>query len=270
MTFSRFLARLSLDTEVGTAFSDTRIRLLEAIEREGSINRAAKTVPLSYKSAWDAIDTMNNLAAEPLVVRVANGRQGGGTRLTDYGRRIVAIYRLLEIECQSALDRLSERLDEITGSDIQSFQHLMHSMSLKSSACNQFAGIVTDLRADGVDYEVHIRLDAKNKIAAIITKASVENLELAIGKEIFAWIKSSSVMLITERSFKLTASNVLWGEVTKIQQGPLTSEVTLTLPSGHPVVCVISTESCKTMSFVPGQEAGAFFSPSSVILAAYG
>ena len=56
MTATRFLARMSLDTDVGTALSDTRIRLLEAVEREGSINRAAKAVPLSYKAAWDAID----------------------------------------------------------------------------------------------------------------------------------------------------------------------------------------------------------------------
>ena len=90
MTATRFLARMSLDTDVGTALSDTRIRLLEAVEREGSINRAAKAVPLSYKAAWDAIDTMNNLAPEPLMVRVAGGRQGGGTQLTDYGRRRIA------------------------------------------------------------------------------------------------------------------------------------------------------------------------------------
>jgi len=270
MTATRFLARMSLDTAAGTALSDTRIRLLEAVEREGSINRAAKAVPLSYKAAWDAIDTMNNLAPEPLVVRVAGGRQGGGTQLTDYGRRIVAMYRALEIEYQTALDRLSARLNEVTGGDIQSFQHLMHSMSMKTSARNQFAGTVTGLRVGGVDYEVRIRLDADNEITAIITKGSADNLELAIGKEIFALVKSSSVMLTTERSLRLTARNQLWGEVVEIHEGPVNNEVTLALPSGRSVTCVVTAESCEALGLAPGVEACAFFKSSSVILAAYG
>ncbi|MCC7059524.1 MAG: winged helix-turn-helix domain-containing protein, partial [Burkholderiaceae bacterium] len=57
-----------------------RIALLEAIHSEGSITRAARKVGLSYKAAWDAIDTMNNLAAEPLVTRVTGGKGGGSTR----------------------------------------------------------------------------------------------------------------------------------------------------------------------------------------------
>ncbi|HYQ38030.1 MAG TPA: LysR family transcriptional regulator, partial [Pseudomonas sp.] len=134
---TRFLARMSLETDVGTALSDTRIRLLEEIALKGSINQAAKAVPLSYKAAWDAVDTMNNLAPEPLVERITGGRQGGGTRLTDYGRRIVAMYRALELEYQAALDRLSSRLDQVGAGDIQSFQRLMHRMSMKSSARNQ-------------------------------------------------------------------------------------------------------------------------------------
>ncbi|MCA8155221.1 LysR family transcriptional regulator, partial [Burkholderia contaminans] len=44
----------------------TRIALLAAIGDTGSITRAAKAVGLSYKAAWDAVDTMNNLAGEPL------------------------------------------------------------------------------------------------------------------------------------------------------------------------------------------------------------
>ena len=34
---------------------------------------------MSYKAAWDAIDTMNNLAGTALVVRATGGRGGGGT-----------------------------------------------------------------------------------------------------------------------------------------------------------------------------------------------
>ena len=71
----RLRGKLEVDTELGTFLGDTRIRLLEAIAKHGSISQAAKAVPLSYKAAWDAIDAMNNLAEHPLVTRVT----GGGT-----------------------------------------------------------------------------------------------------------------------------------------------------------------------------------------------
>ena len=78
--------KLEVETEFGAFLGDTRIRLLEAIAIHGSISQAAKKVPLSYKAAWDAIDNMNNLAEQPLVLRSAGGRQGGGTQLTAYGK----------------------------------------------------------------------------------------------------------------------------------------------------------------------------------------
>ncbi|HLN90349.1 MAG TPA: LysR family transcriptional regulator, partial [Patescibacteria group bacterium] len=46
-----------------------RIGLLEAIDRCGSISRAAREVGISYKTAWDAVDAMNNAAEKPLVRR---------------------------------------------------------------------------------------------------------------------------------------------------------------------------------------------------------
>ena len=100
----RLRGKLEVESEFGTFLGDTRIRLLEAIERHGSISQAAKAVPLSYKAAWDAVDAMNNLADQPLVVRSTGGKHGGGTLLTDHGRKVVALYRALETEYQAALD----------------------------------------------------------------------------------------------------------------------------------------------------------------------
>ena len=79
------LSRLSLNTRDGFFAGESRIRLLEAVQAQGSITRAAKALPMSYKAAWDAIDAMNNLSEQALVARVAGGRQGGGTRLTEAG-----------------------------------------------------------------------------------------------------------------------------------------------------------------------------------------
>ena len=59
---AKLIGRFGVDTGFGNFLGDTRIRLLEQIDAFGSISRAAKEVPLSYKAAWDAIDAMNNLA----------------------------------------------------------------------------------------------------------------------------------------------------------------------------------------------------------------
>ena len=75
-----------------------RMALLRAVVAHGSITQAAKAFGMSYKAAWDAIDTMNNLAGEPLVERVAGGKGGGGTRLTPRGQQLVENFRRIEAE----------------------------------------------------------------------------------------------------------------------------------------------------------------------------
>src|SRR5512135_732899 len=87
--------------------SDVRIALLEQIGETGSISQAAKVVGISYKTAWDAVDTMNNLSGEPLVERVAGGKGGGGTLLTDTARRLIETYRLVQQEHERFLASLS-------------------------------------------------------------------------------------------------------------------------------------------------------------------
>src|SRR5574343_1693050 len=117
----KLVGKLTVDTEFGTFLGDTRIRLLEAISRYGSISQAAKAVPLSYKAAWDAVDAMNNLSEQPLVIRSTGGKHGGGTQLTDYGRKVIALYRALEAEYQAALDRLTASMNEGEASDFKQF-----------------------------------------------------------------------------------------------------------------------------------------------------
>ena len=118
----RLRGKLQVDTEFGTFLGDTRIRLLESIDIHGSITQAAKAVPLSYKAAWDAIDVMNNLADHPLVIRSTGGRHGGGTLLTDYGRKVVVLYRALEAEYQAALDRMAASMSSDQSGDLQQFR----------------------------------------------------------------------------------------------------------------------------------------------------
>ena len=76
----------------------SRIGLLAAIGETGSITSAAKAVGMSYKGAWDAVDTMNNLAGEPLVVRSTGGKGGGGTTLTPRALKLIDTFRWTAID----------------------------------------------------------------------------------------------------------------------------------------------------------------------------
>jgi molybdate transport system regulatory protein len=259
-----------LDIRTGTAayLGDTRVRLLEAIAEHGSISQAAKQVPLSYKAAWDAVDAMNNLAEQPLVERSTGGKAGGGTRLTEHGRRVVALYRAMQAESQRGLDRATALLgQQLPEGDAASFQRLLRRLALRSSARNQFAGSVSALRAGPVDVEVVIRLDDRLELAAVVTQESAELLGLAVGREVVAMVKASSVMLVVDEALRISARNRFWGTVSRIVDGPVNAEVTLELGQGRSAVAVVTAESVRTMGLAEGVRAGAVFKVSSVILA---
>lgn len=263
----RLTGRIEVQTDLGSFLGDTRVRLLEEIERHGSITQAAKRVPLSYKAAWDAVDTMNNLADAPLVERSTGGRAGGGTSLTDYGRRVVALYRAVEAEYQLALDRLAERFHDLPDGDIPAFRRLLRRMSVRSSARNQFLGRVSGLRDGAVDVEVLIRLDDQLELVAVVTRESVEQLGLAIGVEVVALVKASSLLLFTDPALRISARNRLWGTVLRRTDGPVNTEVVLELGGGRTATAVVTHESAVALGLAEGARACAAFKVSSVILA---
>jgi molybdate transport system regulatory protein len=264
----RLTGRLAVETEMGMFLGDTRIRLLESIDTHGSISQAARHVPLSYKAAWDAVDAMNNLAEQPLVMRSTGGRHGGGTQLTDYGHRVVALYRALEAEYQAALERLMSGMKEGEASTLRDFRQLLRRMSMKTSARNQFSGTVVGLKAGEVEYEVRLKLDETDELVAIISRESAETLDLRIGTEAFALVKSSSVLLTTEKEARTTARNHLWGTVSHIHESSVNTEVTLTLPGGKSVCAMVLHESLTELGLSIGKPACAIFKASAVILCA--
>jgi len=265
----RLLGKLLIETAVGCFLGDKRIRLLEAIDQHGSISQAARTVPLSYKAAWEAVDDMNNLAPEPVVLRSAGGRHGGGTELTAFGRRLIAFYRALEQESQGALDKLTGDLDQNGVLDTAGFRKVLKRMSFRTSARNQFAGPIVAIKEGIVDSEVSIRLDPELELTAIVTRESAENLGLAHGRDVLAFVKASSILLLVEEEGRISARNRFPGTVVNIHEGPVNAEVTLNLPGGrHVITAVITEESVKRLGLAVGQPVTAAFKASSVFLVA--
>ena len=263
--------KLLIETELGSFLGEKRIRLLEAIDRHGSILQAAKAVPMAYKAAWDAVDDMNNVAPEPLVHRATGGRNGGGSGLTAFGRRLIAFYRALEIESQTALARLSERLAQGGETEVADFRHLLRKIHMKTSARNQFAGPISALRMGPVDCEVVIRLDPQLELTAIVTPDSALNLGLAEGQEVLAFVKASSIVLLVDEGHeaRISARNRFTGTVAHIETGPVNSELTIDLPGGRHVLTAVITEgSVQRLGLVIGTTVTAIFKASSVFLVA--
>ena len=84
------------------ALGPGKAELLALIGQTGSINQAAKRMDMSYMRAWSLVQTMNRCFKEPLVIAAHGGEGGGGAKLTESGRRMLALYRQMEAKAAKA------------------------------------------------------------------------------------------------------------------------------------------------------------------------
>ncbi|AKJ69568.1 transcriptional regulator ModE family [Pandoraea thiooxydans] len=253
---------LWLQSDAGNLGGHARIALLEQIRACGSITAAAKAAGMSYKAAWDAVDAMNNLAGEPLVVRSTGGKGGGGTALTERAIKLIEAFRAVEREHRKFLARIGENIEQF---DDQ--WRLIGRLAMRTSARNQLFGTVSALRPGAVNDEVQLSLPGGQKVVAVLTRESTAALGLRVGSEAFALIKASWVMLMSgPSSVRLSARNQLAGVVESITRGAVNAEVTLALPGGTILTAVVTNDSVTELGLAEGEPAVAAFKASSVIL----
>ncbi len=92
--------------EIGgrAALTEAGADLLEQIEACGSLSEAARRLRFSYRRAWMLLDAMNSAWAGALVRTATGGQRGGGSRITDLGRRVLRSYRDLQVQAEAFLD----------------------------------------------------------------------------------------------------------------------------------------------------------------------
>lgn len=88
---------------VTQAIGPGKVRLLELIDETGSISAAGRAMGMSYRQAWLLIDSMNQAFAEPVTETLRGGAKGGGAAITDFGRRLAALYRAMEKKAAGAV-----------------------------------------------------------------------------------------------------------------------------------------------------------------------
>lgn len=84
--------------------------LLEAIEKYGSINQAAKETKISYRKAWSYLNSMEERLGIKLIDRQTGGKHGGGTVLTEDAKTILKQYKDLESGLQKFVDGKFKRI----------------------------------------------------------------------------------------------------------------------------------------------------------------
>jgi len=245
-----------------TPVGGNRVDLLEAIDRCGSISGAARAVGISYKTAWDAVDAVNNAAEKPLVLRAAGGVGGGGTMLTEEGKETVRLYRVLQGEHQRFLGRLEGRLG-----DVGRLYSLLRKVTMRVSARNVFLGKVKEVRKGAVSTEVTLVLPGGETLCSVVTNESTGVLGLKPGLEAYAFFKASAVILGKDlHNAKVSARNLLCGTVGRIVHGPVNAEVSVSLEGGSVLTAITTEESAKSLKLAPGDHVCALVKASSVIL----
>jgi molybdate transport system regulatory protein len=101
-TMNAVKPRLRIQFGHAIAIGPGKAELLELIAETGSISSAARRMAMSYRRAWLLVDTMNQCFDAPLVETAAGGKGGGGARITDLGREVLARYRAILQKCTEA------------------------------------------------------------------------------------------------------------------------------------------------------------------------
>ena len=180
---------LALPAALGHEPTDKRIAILREVGACGSISQAARAVGVSYKAAWQAIDTLTNLAGASLVARAVGGAGGGGAALTAAGRELLA-----------AADAMARARGEVL-SRWQATPHAgpaLARLAVRTSMRNQLPCVVQRLERIGQIVRVHLALGeraapAPADLVSRITRESAELLGLRPGLPVQALCKATAV-----------------------------------------------------------------------------
>ena len=99
----RIKSKIWLEKDGRLVFGEGKSRILKAIQKYRSINKAASSMGMSYRHAWSYIGEIEKRANIKLIERIKGGRGGGGSRLTDSATELIKNY-----------DKLKEDVDEYT------------------------------------------------------------------------------------------------------------------------------------------------------------
>ena len=91
-----------VDEHDGIIMGEGRKKILETIEKTGSINQTSKIMKMSYKAVWAKIKATE----KHLNTRLVDTDRKMGSHLTDEGKKLLEKYRLLKKSCLKEDNRI--------------------------------------------------------------------------------------------------------------------------------------------------------------------
>ena len=103
----RIRSKIWIEDEKGAViFGQGRLKILEAVIRNGSIHAAAKELKMSYRAVWGKLKDTEECLGQPLLVRQAGGAAGGGSELTPLGKSLLDKFSDLQAHVATEVENL--------------------------------------------------------------------------------------------------------------------------------------------------------------------
>ncbi|EMA40036.1 TOBE domain-containing protein [Halobiforma nitratireducens] len=226
MTIERdYSTKLSVD---GVTIDRRDIEMLDAIDRHGSMHKAADALGRSYARLQNRVVEIEE-AVGPITERQRGGSGGGGTELTRTARTLCRQFDRHDAELDGVArvtesvftgpvrDRTGElatvdteigQIIAIVPADASEVQVTVRSDAVvltepddtprgdSTSLRNQFTGTVTSLEPGNEITRVTVGLAPESTLQALVTKASVERLGLEPDRQIAASFKATAARAI--------------------------------------------------------------------------
>ncbi|MCK9492178.1 MAG: TOBE domain-containing protein [Sulfurimonas sp.] len=237
-----------------------RIQLLKIIEKTGSMNAAAKEMKMSYKAAWERVNSMNALADEPLITRTTGGRGGGGTTLTPYAHQLIQTYDRLRAVHAKFIDRFAE-----AGGDADRLESIINRTFLTTSARNQLPSKVKSITQDELSTNLDLSLLGDVSLISNITAKSAKDMALHEGSDTYAIIKSSDIEIVKTAPKAHKNLNIMQGIIDSIETSEHSLEITFKVNSSLSLIAAISRDTLDT-SLEVGSKAYAIINTKNIII----
>lgn len=231
------------------------IELLKAVDKFKSITKAAKYVGISYKNAWDSIDTINKGLKEPLILRLEGNKKNSGSELSKYALNLIEKYDKLQTLQTDFLQKLTQDrdFDSINLSNLN---------SINMSARNQLEATIKDIKDYALNSSIILKITDNEAITALITLKSKQNLKLEIGKKVLLAFKSCSVSI----NKNISENNTLNGVIKEVKIGSTCAEITLKTKSNKIITATISKDYALDMRLCVGDNISYGINPNAIII----
>ncbi len=155
-------------------------QILEQIDKEESISKAAEKLSMSYRYVWSYLKKIEQALDEPVIKTSRGGKSGGGgAKLTQLGGALLDEYRRVEGYLGEVLNNLE----------------YWEAIRLKISARNRLKGEVIAVERGDITAKVKIQVNVPAVITALISREAVDDLNIKVGDEAEAVIKATEVMV---------------------------------------------------------------------------